>query len=52
MAGGSDEVEESMDTVVTETRVTFDTRLLGQNIIVLALKVANDLLEADPQRMD
>ena len=43
MAGGSDEVKHGMDTVVPETRVTLDARLLGKNIIVLPLEVANNL---------
>lgn len=43
MAGGRDEVEHSMDTVISESGVSLDTRLLGQNIIVLSLEVANDL---------
>jgi hypothetical protein len=47
MAGGGDEVEQGVDAVVPETRVTLDTRFLGQNIVVLPLEVANDLLEAE-----
>lgn len=46
MAGGCDEVQESMDTVVTESWVTLDSRLLGQNVIILALEVSNDFREA------
>lgn len=46
VAGRRDEVEERMDTVVAEARITLDTRLLGEDVIVLALDVANDLLEA------
>ena len=45
MASGRDEVEESMNPVVAETRVTLDTRLFRENIVVLAFKVANNLLE-------
>lgn len=47
MAGRSDKVEESVDTVVAEARVTLDTALLGENVIVLALEVADNLGEAD-----
>lgn len=46
MAGRSDKVQERMDTVIIKPRVTLDTRLLGENIVVLALEVARDLLEA------
>jgi hypothetical protein len=46
MAGRSDKVEESVDSVVAEARVTLDTALLGKNIIVLALEVADNLGEA------
>lgn len=42
MAGRGDEVKHGVDTVVPEARVTLDTRLFGQNIIVLSLEVAND----------
>ena len=48
MTGGRDEVEQGMDTVITEARVTLDTGLLGENVIVLALKVASDLAEPAP----
>jgi len=37
MAGRGDKIKESMDTVVAESGVTLDTRLLGENIIVLTL---------------
>ena len=43
MTGGSGEVEESVHTVVTESRITLDTGLLGKNVVVLALEVARDL---------
>lgn len=46
MASGSDKVEKSMDTVVAEAWVTLDSRLLGQNVVVLALEVPNNLREA------
>jgi hypothetical protein len=42
MTGRCDKVEEGVNTVIAESRVTLDTRLLGQNIIVLALQVARD----------
>ena len=43
MAGRGNEVEHGMDTVVPESRVTLDTRLLGQDVIVLSLKVSYNL---------
>jgi hypothetical protein len=43
MAGGGDEVKHSVHTIVSEAGVTLNTRLLGKNVIVLPLKVANDL---------
>lgn len=42
MAGGSDEVEECVDTIVSEARVSLDTRFLGKNIVVLPFKVTNN----------
>jgi hypothetical protein len=38
-----------VNTVVTEARVTLDARLLGENVVVLALEVGRDLLEAVSQ---
>lgn len=46
MAGGRDEVEQGVYTVVAEARVTLDTRLLCENVVVLPLEVTNNLLEA------
>lgn len=46
MTSGGDEVEEGVHPVVPETGVTFDTGLLSENVIVLALQVADNLLEA------
>lgn len=45
-----DEVQERMHTVIPEARVTFNTRLLSQNVIVLTLEVANNFLEAKTKR--
>lgn len=45
VAGGCDEVEESVDTVVAEAGISLDSRLLCKDIIVLSLEVANDLAE-------
>jgi hypothetical protein len=46
MARGRDEVKHGVDTVVPESRVTLDSRLHGQNVVVLSLEVANNLREA------
>lgn len=46
MAGWRDEVEKSVNAVVPEPGVTLDTRLLGQDIVILSLEVANNLGEA------
>lgn len=46
MASGGDEVEHGMDSVVSEAGVTLDTRLLGENVVVLSLEVTDDLGEA------
>ena len=45
MTSGRDEVEEGMHPVVPETRVTLDTRLLREDVVVLAFEVAHDFLE-------
>jgi hypothetical protein len=50
MAGRSDKVEHSMDTVVPEARVTLDTGLLSEDIVILSLKITNNLREA--RKMD
>lgn len=41
-----DEVEQSVNSVVTEAGITLDTRLFGQDIVVLTLEVPDDFLEA------
>lgn len=46
VAGGRDEVEEDVHAVVAEAGVTLDARLLGEDVVVLSLEVANDLGEA------
>jgi hypothetical protein len=45
MAGWCDKVEERVDTVVAESGITLDTRLLRENVVVLSLEVANDFAE-------
>ncbi len=46
MAGWSDKVEQRMNTIIAEAGVTLDTGLLCENIVVLSLKIANNLTEA------
>jgi hypothetical protein len=46
MAGRSNEVQKSVNTIVAEAGVTLDTRLLRKNIIILALKIANNFTKA------
>lgn len=46
VAGRGDEVKENVDTVVAESWVTLDAGLLGENVIVLSLKVSLNLGEA------
>ena len=46
MAGRGDKVEKGVDTVVSEARITLDTRLFRQDIIVLALEVSDNFGEA------
>lgn len=43
VTGRGDEVEHSMNSVVPETRVSLDTRLLGKNIVILSLKISDNL---------
>lgn len=60
MAGGCDEVEKSVNSVVSETRVTLDSRFFCQDVVVLSLEVANDFakgrfvvdLVTEPRRVD
>jgi hypothetical protein len=45
VSGGGDKVEQGVDAVVAEARVTLDARLFGEDVVVLALEVPDDLLE-------
>lgn len=49
MASWSDKVEESVDSIVTEARITLDTGLFSENIIVLALDVTSNF--AEPRKL-
>lgn len=44
----SNKVEKSMNTIVAESWVTLNARLLRKNVIVLSLEIANNLAEAIP----
>lgn len=46
MASGRDEVEQGMHSVIPETRVTPDPGLFSEDIVILAFKVSDNLLEA------
>ena len=46
MSGGGDEVEQGVNSVVPEARVTLDARLLRENVVVLTLEVTNYFLKA------
>jgi hypothetical protein len=46
VAGGSDEVEQRMNTIVAEAGITLDTGLLCKNVVVLSLEIANNFTEA------
>ncbi len=45
MAGGSNEVEQNVNTIITEPGVTLNSRLLGKNVVVLSLEETNDFRE-------
>jgi hypothetical protein len=40
-----------VDSIVTETGITLYTRLLGEDVVVLAFKVSHDFLEAMEESM-
>jgi len=46
VTSGGDEVQQAVNTVIPKPGVTLDTRLFGQNVIILAFKVTHDFLEA------
>lgn len=48
---GRDEIEECVDSIVTEARVTLNSRFFGKNVIVLSLEISNNFLEASEQRV-
>ena len=52
MSSGRNEVEQSMYPVVAEAWITLDTRLLGQDVVVLAFEVVHDFLKANKEFID
>jgi hypothetical protein len=46
MASRSDEVKQSVNTIVAETGITLDTGLLCENVVVLSFKIANNFTKA------
>lgn len=46
MTSRGNEVKHGVDSVVPEARVTLNTRLLGQDVVVLSLEVSNDFGKA------
>ena len=45
MSCRGDKVKQSMNPIITESRIALDTRLFGKDIIILAFKVADYFLE-------
>lgn len=46
MSSRCNEVEQRVNSIVSKPWVTLDTRLLGENVIVLSLKITNYLAKA------
>ena len=46
MTSWGNEIEKNMNAVILESRVTFDPRLLGKNVIVFTFKVFDNLGKA------
>lgn len=46
MASRSDEVEQGMNTIITESWITFNAGLFCKNVVVLPLEIADDFSEA------
>ena len=49
MTSGRDKVQQRVNAIVAEPRVALDPALLGQDVVVLPLKVAENLVEADEE---
>jgi len=46
MTSRGDEVQQSVNSVIPETRVTLDARLLSKDVIILTFEVTNNFLES------
>jgi hypothetical protein len=46
MSSRGDEIKKCMNTVVSESRVTLNPGFLSENVVILALEVAHNFLEA------
>jgi hypothetical protein len=46
MAGWRNKIEKRMDSVVPETRVTFNAGLFGKDVVVLTFEVVDNFLES------
>jgi len=46
MTSRGDEVEQSMNTVISESWIALDPRFFSENVIVLALEVSDNLRKA------
>lgn len=46
MPSRRDEVEQDVNAVVSEARITLDTRLLRKDVVVLSFEKTNDFREA------
>jgi hypothetical protein len=46
MASWSDEIKQSVNTVVAESGIAFDAGFFSQNVVVLSFEVADNLTEA------
>lgn len=51
VAGGRDKVEECMNSVVPEAWITLNAGLLGQDIVILAFEISDDLLKPAHMRV-
>lgn len=46
MPSGSDEIEEGVNTIITEPWPTLNSTIYGENIVILSLKVVHNLSKA------
>ena len=46
MSSRGDEVQQSVHTIIAEAGVALDTRLFGEDVVVLAFEITDDFLKA------